>query len=107
MKYIRTKDEIYLNILDGVLSPQTWIDRVIEEADTIEDLCDEFVLVAPYRFKRPKTATELEKELYEMINFYTDKDDKIYGAIWTDGGLIYKARMKGVLPNGEIDWELL
>lgn len=30
-----------------------------------------------------------------------------YGAIWTDKGLIYKAKMKGVLPNGEIDWALL
>jgi hypothetical protein len=33
--------------------------------------------------------------------------DIIYGAIWTDKGLIYVAKMKGILPNGEIDWELL
>lgn len=43
-------------------------------------------------------------ETKKLIN---DKNVEVYGAIWTDKGLIYKARMKGILPNGEIDWELL
>lgn len=86
--------------------------EVIKQADTIPELFDELVLVAPYRFRRPKTATELEKDFEEMIDLYTSKDDTIYGAIWTKGEhdepiLKSIAKMKGVLPNGEIDWELL
>lgn len=76
----------------GGRTMDNWYLKEVKFADTIEELCDEFVLVASYRFRRPKTATELEKELYEMINFYTDKDDKIYGAIWVQ------------LPNGA--WRL-
>ena len=55
---------------------------ILKYADTIEELCDEFVLVNKYRFKKPKTATELEKDFDEMRSFYTSKYDKIYGAIW-------------------------
>ena len=99
-KYIRTKDGIFehneKDKLDGVVindkhhvvccgNRLVFEDEVIRQADTIEELCDEFILVAPYRFRHPKTATELDKEFYEMKSFYTSKDDTIYGAIWTTG----------------------
>ncbi len=77
-----------------------WNEEIVAKANTIEELCDEFVLVAPYRFRRPKTTTELEKDFEEMKYFYTDKDDTIYGAIWTDRGLIYVAKMN---EKGELE----
>ena len=101
MKYIRTKDGRILkgsNYGFGVGMPYKNYD--VKIADTIEELCDEFVLVNEYRFKKPKTATELEKDFDEMKNFYTTKDDKIYGAIWTDKGLIYVAKMN---DKGELE----
>ena len=76
--------------------------EIIKQADTIEELCDEFVLVAPYRFKKPRTGRELDKDFEDMIYFYTDKDDVIYGAIWTNKGLIYVAKM-----NEKGEFELL
>lgn len=110
MKYIRTKTKIETietkldnkELFDYLAQFDNYKDDLIKVADTIEEACDEFVLVAPYRFRKPKTATELEKDLEEMKCFYTDKDDTIYGAIWTDKGLIYVAKM-----NDEGELELL
>ena len=56
--------------------------EVVKEVEDLLELFDDFVLVAPYRFRRPKTATELDKDFDDMIYFYTDKDDTIYGSIW-------------------------
>ena len=76
------------------------IDR---ESDNLEELCDDFVLVAPYRFKRPKTATELDKDFEEMRYFYTDKDDTIYGSIWDGATLKAVAKWNPVKE----EWDLL
>ena len=100
MKYVRTKDgrihcflgknkdEFGFYYLDTNKEDKYRCDnnyyRDCKEADTIEELCDEFILVAPYRFRRPKTATELEKDFEEMKYFYTNKNDTIYGAIWIE-----------------------
>ncbi len=96
MKYVRTKDGIidteklfnnYKNS-GGLWNYNDWYlfltkdTKILNFSDFLETICDEFVLVNEYRFKRPKTATELEKDFYEMRSFYTNKNDKIYGAIW-------------------------
>lgn len=73
---------------------------VYEESDSLEELCDEFILIAPYRFRNPKTSTELEKDFNEMVSFYTCKDDYIYGAIWTKEGLKYIAKTN---EEGELE----
>lgn len=119
-KYIRTKTEIKkiettLNnkeLFDYLAQFDNYKDDLIKAVDTIEEAFDEFVVAAPYRFKFPKTASEVNRDFDEMKDFYTDKDDIIYGAIWTTGEhgepiLKSIAKMKGILPNGEIDWELL
>ena len=83
MKYIRTKDRI-VELKKMTINDKLTDDYIHEKvADTIEELCDEFILVNEYRFRKPKTATELEKDFDEMKSFYTNKNDKIYGAIWT------------------------
>ena len=118
MKYIRTKDGRIAEIKDNMFVKQSDVlrlvyknkpyvcvingdDEIIKQADTIEELCDEFILVAPYRFRNPKTTTELEFDKFdEMRYFYTDKDDIIYGAIWTEWGLKYVAKMN---EKGELE----
>ena len=63
---------------------------VRKEADTIEELCDEFVC----------GKNHLLLKLYELKSedFKEDVKDIVYGAIWTDKGLIYVAKIneKGV-----------
>ena len=56
-----------------------------KQVDTIEELCDEFVLIN----KKDKMhfIDVLSPDLYDCKNFV------IYGAIWTDKGLIYVAKM--------------
>ncbi len=68
--------------------------HIIKQVDTIEELCDEFVIKG--------------KNWYQIISLENAKHNaqigrlnelEIYGAIWTDEGLIYVAKMneKGVL----------
>jgi len=117
MKYIRTKEgkifdasnfvvkrEIYEN--GSLKFYEFWTTRfidkqvvylganeILKQADTIKELCDEFVRVS--------------KSVYDFLvsdDMPTKKfdDTEIYGAIWTDKGLIYVAKM-----NEEGELELL
>ena len=114
MKYIRTKDGIYkiydthngaLNhwgykvnkTLTILLSQETM--KKEKFADTIDELCDEFVikvdneyLHAKY-YAKDKTFyiynTDEEISLGECLRF----NYVVKGAIWTDKGLIYVAKM--------------
>ena len=100
MRYIRTKDGI-----EKV--PSDYANKLVEcpnlvIADTIEELCDEFVirvkndgyLLCPF-----EKALSLSEEAKQNEAF-------IYGAIWTEWGLKYVAKMneKGCL---ELLWEWL
>ena len=59
--------------------------EIIKQADTIEELCDEFVYqIDKYHYYNDEL--EIAKGLCDDIT-------KIYGAIWTDKGLIYVAKM--------------
>lgn len=136
MKYIRTKDGKIIDTRGALDSQPTnrnlmrfkspnWyhngykqitikMDNVIKQADTIEKLCDEKVAIRKSNhtpclghFSGPYFFQEDSGWLGRV-----DSYEKIYCAIWTKGKhdeLILKsvAKMKGVLPNGEIDWELL
>ena len=123
MKYIRTEDGVYelkINEEDkkNNIVNYFYIDfsehlrltfdkkelRKYKQADTIKELCDEYVL--------------LDKELNHRHiitsaqGFMPSKDYELYGAIWITGEhnepiLKSVAKVKGILPNGEIDWELL
>lgn len=114
MKYIRTKDEIYKSkrkcleedclVIGEKENGQLGLIRknIIKQANTIEELCDEFIEVDesdsyPYivehscRFEKwNKYTKDLLKELYTNV----------YGAIWTDKGLIYVAKMN---EKGELE----
>ena len=115
MKYIRTENNIYeknkyreitcfqfdnekretgykrLEIPTN--SPYMYIyENIINEADTIEELCDEFVVVG------------LDSHRFMQIDFikenYSPNLWDIYGAIWTDKGLLYIAKLN---EDGELE----
>lgn len=114
MKYIRTKENIIdiekikyyeIKIENDILKSRLycedfWAEEIIiKQADTIEELCDEFVLFGKHIIPTHSCYYDLsdivvEKCLLDEVN--------VYGAIWTDKGLIYVAKM-----NSEGKLELL
>lgn len=119
MKYIRTKDgKIYLigkdlfeedtfhfTDKDGVatiLIEEQKLSILGKLADTIEELCDEFV---EYNRERNKGFYIREYELKEVKNVVRKEPSilehtDIFGAIWTSKGLIYVAKMN---EKGELE----
>ena len=70
-----------------------------KQADTIEELCDEFVVA--YENNGYVVLSNLAQvRLYRGNNGFSNS--QVYGAIWTDKGLIYVAKM-----NEKGDLELL
>ena len=109
MKYIRTKNGIYEVVEDNnkewgkqivVKFPKNLNmkladvkDQILKQSDNIEELCDEFVVVNNTCFNMPQLlGTEIDKDYY--------KHEEVYGAIWTDKGLIYVAKMN---DKGELE----
>ena len=114
MKYIRTKNdkvliapEIYDNGAVVLMSdPPQYETRnakgewgcvlcsdVIKYADTIEELCDEFVII----------DNNGKPQVYSPFDLkYWKTDNSLFGAIWTDKGLTYVAKM-----NDKGEFELL
>ena len=123
MKYCRTKTDIY----ELVKEDDDWVEiisnferkmqchcvikkhAVIKQADTIEELCDEFVAMCD-EYKKPFAWSNHHKDYFKEVkqfyDFWGKKNNKhlqfLYGAIWTDKGLIYVAKM-----NEKGDLELL
>jgi hypothetical protein len=115
MKYIRTKDgkifEIEKDLGRYGISKTTFIcdfdgnfidvekrDMTLKEADTIEELLDERVIIDALGY-HIIVKTELEEIYWKQHDV---ECVKCYGAIWTDKGLIYVAKM-----NDEGKLELL
>ena len=104
-KYIRTKDGRIGKVTHednknyrakfGRKCPLISKDDVIKTADTIEELVDMFVI------KNPKNGCLDIVSSLGVINVQLFKESGlvVYGAIWTDKGLIFVAKMndKGVL----------
>ena len=107
MKYIRTKNNLVLKVSDKITDKYgtyylyedtKWFDFQIDKvADTIEELCDEFVVFGdidrPYLTRHKFINKEWNKQ-------YFIGGKKLYGAIWTDEGLIYVAKMN---EKGELE----
>ena len=104
-KYIRTEKGIYEVVEDSnkewgkqivVKFPKNLNmkladvkDQIIKQADTIEELCDEFVVC--YKDKKPFTS--IHTEIKNLLKEHNLSECEIYGAIWTSKGLIYVAKM--------------
>ena len=130
MKYIRTKDGVYE--IDRYYEPRDyyWVkqdceqpigsDEIINQADTIEELCDVIVcrneLFYPLtsnregnefdwekinRFRKSVCMSEEEyNKIKETSNDFEPYFWTVYGAIWTEKGLIYVAKMN---DKGELE----
>ena len=99
-KYIRTKDGICEK--DKLIyafndNEEYLIKDIVKEADTIEELCDEFVVL-----EKGKTKPFVHDIYCRDLDRYIKENATIYGAIWTDKGLIYVAKM-----NDKGEFELL
>ena len=113
MRYIRTKDGKIFEYAGRERTPYGDListdgthyryDCVLKEADTIEELCDEFVCENSLIDSSPR------KENGQIIGRYQKIDNAImlakkglivYGAIWTDKGLMYVAKMN---EKGELE----
>lgn len=110
MKYIRTEDGRILNksklicsaFNEEYISPN-WNDdiekylqtKIVAEANTIEELCDCFVGIrksSHMAFTGRLDGAYWFKETNGWLG-RLDSYENIYGAIWTDKGLIYVAKM--------------
>jgi len=109
MKYVRTKDKIikvdetgYIKEIDVCGNKCLFLfnknylygREVIKQADTIEELCDKFIDEELHYIIKNK---EIIKDIPNNPEL---KNHKIYGAIWTDTGLIYVAKMNS---KGELE----
>lgn len=118
--YIKTKKAIY-KVLDVDYKNNTKVYHtatktftkrlVLKEAKTIEELCDVFFIVDNRGKSKPEIVDLLDEdgEYDSIIDFQTYKNVcyiqhniDLYGAIYTDKGLIYVAKM-----NDERVFELL
>ena len=101
--YIRTKDEI-LKALDtdymcGVKVYHTEKGMITEKlvvktADNLAELCDEFVVASntPLVIMKPRIQN-MEFEEISQSYVKSKKNSIVYGAIWTDKGLVYVAKL--------------
>ncbi len=108
-KYFRTEYDIFefYKFIDNIIVIKVNYDsgyaclasnpQIFKEADTIEELCDEFVVIE----ETQNYAMEICSS-YEVLkdNGWIGSNFTIYGAIWTDKGLIYVAKMN---EKGELE----
>ena len=107
--YIRTKDGIFRAVdlhndghYVGLWNPEV---KILAKSETIEELCDEFVLYD----NQLKTCGVFDKKVitFKWIQNHSTiyNGMTIYGAIWTDKGLIYVAKMN---EDGELEliWQI-
>lgn len=110
-KYVRTEDEIMTNekrqemitCAREMYGFKTYDIPIVKEADTIQKLCDVFVIHTRYDKYKIRTKWEAMREYVNIQNilvpgFITE----VYGAIWTKWGLKYVARL-----NKEKELELI
>lgn len=111
MKYIRTKDGIYeytshSKAFDGVYTTTRDINHlilykeIVKQANTIEELCDEFVVVQKDFRDLLNADTHCLQTLKRYYEINKIEVLGIYGAIWTDKGLIYVAKLN---EKGELE----
>ena len=120
MKYIRIEDGVYIfedftktrgkvclnhygyQNKNGVCILGTLKDwKDYKQADTIEELCDEIIGILNKNIdcERYETSLRIGDKLWfddlEDAKYNKKYCSEIYGAIWTDKGLIYVAKMIG------------
>lgn len=104
MKYIRTKDgRIWENFcgIDEVVVPK---EKTLKKSNTVEELCDELVFEWQrssishdndvwHLYHEISLKEEVENALTDGYRESKEEVKNIYGAIWTEWGLKYVAKM--------------
>ena len=96
--YIRTKDGRIIDTTKYPEHPASWSVQAsdyaltIAQSENLEELCDEFVMVDNSNNKPYRPFIIYGRSL-EELNERQSCNESIYGAIWTDKGLIYVAKM--------------
>lgn len=101
MKYIRTKanqiiaydEKAKKEDLPMILN---YPKQIIAQADTPEELCDEFVFVLNHsEIGKENEYMMIKKSNLEYFKLLVKdiKNSALYGAIWTDKGLIYVTKL--------------
>ena len=100
MKYIRTTETEYGCIIDTEkykeqTGEECYIpeNEIVNQADIIEELCDMFVF-------RAGEYVIIDQDKDRIFRGNWQCYDTIYGAIWTNNGLIYVAKMN---DKGELE----
>ena len=70
----------------------SWLGDIVKNSNNLEDLCNEFIA-----YKKDCGHINIAKFQFKT---YHKLDFEIYGAIWTDRGLIYIAKMN---DKGELE----
>lgn len=93
--YVRTKDGVYEVEQSQLEDDEEVVNcdygqihklEILRKSENLEELCDEYVVVNNTCFNTPQLlGTVIDKDYY--------KHEEVYGAIWTDKGLIYVAKM--------------
>ena len=104
-KYIRTKNGNILNSSRGLTSMIVDKEDIVQQADTIEEVCDMFVVWLEGRnmpIEMPLSEKEQYEKMKEVVLLGTKGKLNIWLklAIWTDQGLIYVAKMN---EKGELE----
>lgn len=78
------------------------VTKELPQTDTIEELCDEFIVLGIFENQIGCCCDTFDeaKELKDYVEL--PQEQIIYGAIWTDKGLIYVAKL-----NEKGNWELI
>ena len=86
---------------NNVYSRTKKLNDVIAIGDSIEELCDELVILGAYGCENPFIFPK-EKSFNPLEEIWTHCDNETicYGAIWTDKGLIYVAKIN---DKGELE----
>lgn len=108
MKYIRTKDGRIIGFepktkdLDLIKYLSQFVNyqgenTPVKQADTIEELCDCFAVIRP----QPRGTDHYILHRFAFVKEHClNGDEMVYGAIWTDKGLTYVAKMN---DKGELE----
>ena len=99
MKYIRTKDGIKkVETIADVQTKVIYKNNLVAQADTIEELCDEFVFVVSDKIHKLILGEHSYKDCVEEA--IKHKNRTIYGAIWCEWGLKFVAKLNN---KGEME----
>ena len=95
-KYIRTNNQIIETTKLKELTSEKYVNDCIQSgfktSDNLVDLCDEFVMINNSCFLKPQIIDFTQLDMY--------KGETIYGAIWTEKGLTYIAKLN---EKGELE----